>query len=322
MPTHVHDGPGFHRASAPVSVIARLPDREAVRTDLREAQAVRTWTALIKAGHTGAGIRAQLNARRWQRCGHAIVLHNGPLTRLQHFAVARVHAGPRAIFTAFTAAELHGLTGWTRPEPHVLMPRGARRLHTCPTSLVIHRTRDWDDVRSARQVHALADALVIAASSFLSPRPACGLLAAAVQQRLVRSADLRRALTVAIRTRHRAVLLAGVADIAQGADALSEIDFVRLCRRFGLPQPMQQVVRRVSGGRRRYLDATWRRRDGRLVVVEIDGALHLNARNWWDDQDRQNEIALGDALILRFPSVVVRTDPQRVADQLRRALLL
>ena len=170
----------------------------------------------------------------------------------------------------------------------------------------------WDDI----------DAIVVAASTFDSPRLACGLFAAAVQQRIVRPDDLSDSLARVSRTRHRAALASAVADIAQGADALSEIDLVRLCRRFGLPAPIQQAVRKERGGRRRYLDASWRRRDGRLVVVEVDGALHLSARRWWDDQLRQNEITLGDALVLRFPSVIVRTQPGVVAAQLRRALLL
>ena len=81
-------------------------------------------------------------------------------------------------------------------------------------------------------------------------------------------------------------------------------------------------VRRDVAGRRRYLDATWRRSDGRLVVVEVDGALHLVATRWWDDQLRQNELTLADAIVLRFPSVIIRTEPTVVATQLRRALQL
>src|SRR6201999_296286 len=107
-------------------------------------------------------------------------------------------------------------------------------------------------------------------------------------------------------------LLTALDDIAQGSQALSDIDFAKLCRRFKLPEPERQAVRREPGGRRRYLDASWRRRDGRLVVVEVDGALHLAPRNWWDDQLRQNELSLADALVLRFPSVVVRTEPALV----------
>jgi len=111
-----------------------------------------------------------------------------------------------------------------------------------------------------------------------------------------------------------------VHDIAGGAQALSEIDFRGLCRRNRLPRPIQQRVRQEPSGRRRYLDASWRRADGRLVVVEVDGALHLNQARWWDDQLRQNELALADALVLRFPSVIVRAEEATVVRQLRRAL--
>ncbi|MFN2561400.1 MAG: hypothetical protein ABR571_08930 [Jatrophihabitans sp.] len=85
---------------------------------------------------------------------------------------------------------------------------------------------------------------------------------------------------------------------------------------------MRQLMRRERSGRIRYLDATWKRRDGRLVVAEVDGALHLAPRGWWDDQLRQNEIALTDALVLRYPSIVLRTEEALVASQLRRALWL
>jgi very-short-patch-repair endonuclease len=79
-------------------------------------------------------------------------------------------------------------------------------------------------------------------------------------------------------------------------------------------------VRAEPGGRRRYLDAEWRCRDGRVVAAEVDGALHLTPRRWWDDQLRQNELTIAGTLVLRFPSAVVRAEPALVADQLRRLL--
>ena len=121
--------------------------------------------------------------------------------------------------------------------------------------------------------------------------------------------------------RHRAALLSAAYDIAQGAHALSEIDLGKLCRAAGLPLPFRQAVR-VIGGRRRYLDAEWTRRDGRRVAVEVDGALHLVAKRWWDDQLRQNELVLRDDLVLRFPTVVLRHEKAIVVSQLSRALLL
>jgi hypothetical protein len=287
-----------------------------------DARLVTTGAALRQRGISPDRIRAQVAARRWQRLGCAVVLHNGPLSQSQEWMVARLHAGPNAVLTAFTAAQAHGLAGWVRDEVHVLAPAGTRLRRGCPVPIVLHRTSRWDQVESRRggSIQALPDALLRGAATFTSARSACGLLAAAVQQRLTSASLLRRTLSRSPRTRHRAVLLAAVEDIAQGSQALSEIDFVRLCRRFHLPAPHQQAVRIDASGRRRYLDAVWRRADGRTVIVEVDGALHLAARRWWSDQLRQNELTLSDAIVLRYPCVVVRTEQDLVAAQLRRAL--
>jgi len=295
-----------------------------VQFELHDVRQITTWHRLRAAGISPARIRAQLDARRWRRWGYAIALHNGPLTRQQRWYVARAHCGSGALLTGFTAAEAYGLGGWERDEVDVLMRLGSHGAQNCPVPLHRHRVRDWSSVRRHRYlgIHVLAQALLVAAASFKLPRPACGILAAAVQQRLTTPARLADALDLAPRVRHRAALRAAVGDIALGAQALSEIDFVRLCRRHGLPPPHQQTVRRDSQGRRRYLDATWRRKDGRLVVVEVDGALHLSPRQWWADQLRQNLLTISDALVLRFPSVVVRTEEPLVADQLRHALMV
>ncbi|MGH8861798.1 MAG: hypothetical protein ACRDVG_11290 [Jatrophihabitantaceae bacterium] len=295
-----------------------------MQINIDETRQITTWARLQARGVSPSRIRAQLTAGRWRRWGFAIALHNGPLTRQQRWYVARAHGGKSALLTGFIAAEAYGLTGWEREKVDILVRLDRSGATGSPVPLARHRVRDWTRVRRHPQfaVHVLADALLVAAASFDTPRPGCGLLAAAVQQRLVSPARLAVALDDAARVRHRHLLRAAVDDIAQGSQALSEIDFVRLCRRHRLPAPDQQTVRRDRGGRRRFIDATWRRRDGRLVVVEVDGAVHLSPRRWWDDQLRQNELALADALVLRFPSVVVRTEPALVADQLRLALMV
>jgi hypothetical protein len=110
-------------------------------------------------------------------------------------------------------------------------------------------------------------------------------------------------------------------DIEGGSQALSEIDLVKLCRSYGLPEPFRQAVRRDSRGRRRYLDAWLRRRDGRVVHLEIDGSVHLNADVWWDDMDRQPDLAIAeDALVVRIAAAALRADPFDVAQRLSRAL--
>jgi hypothetical protein len=280
--------------------------------------------ALIAAGWSPAAIRAQVEARRWQRIGRAVILHNGAPTPAERRRAALIVLGPRAALTSFTAAEEWGLSGWEREPIHVLVPRGARVRRPAELLIRVHYTDLWApaSIVSGRGLHRVGPAVVMAASSFDSRRPAFGILAATVQQRLIHPSELARAVETAPRTRYRADLLAAVHDIGQGAQALSEIDFARLCRRHGLPAPTRQAVRRDARGRRRYLDAEWRRGDGRRIVVEVDGALHLLARQWWDDQLRQNELVIAGDMVLRFPSVVVRCEQTLVVDQLRRALLL
>ncbi len=279
---------------------------------------------LAQVGYEWNGVRAQLTARRWRQVGRAIVLHHGPLDAETRREIALINCGPRGVLTAFTVAEVNGLTGWDRPEVHVLVPRPAR-VHSCDeVPVVIHRAREWTSVRQhpADRKHRLGPAVVLAASSFDQARSACGLLAATVQQRLLRPDHLHLALDDAPPVRHRAVMRAALDDISMGAQALSEIDFVSLCRRFALPPPELQTVRPLPGGRRRYLDAEWVRADGRRVVAEVDGAIHLQPINWAADQMRQNEVTLSNSLVLRFPAIMLRTDEAAVANQLRRALQL
>lgn len=280
---------------------------------------VTTLAALVADGWTRPAVYAQLNAHRWQRIGRAVLRHNGPPTARDQRSAALINLGSRAMLTSFTALEEAGLDGWERTAVHVLAPRGARVRRPPELPLRIDYTDSWP-AADARRRDQVGHAAVLAASSFAGTRPACRLLAATVQQRLARADDVIRSVAAAGRTRHHRALLAAAHDIAQGAQALSEIDLTRLCRRHGVPEPIRQAVRREPSGRRRYLDAEWRSRTEKRVVAEIDGALHLIVGRWWDDQLRHNELAIIGDVALRFPTVVVRGEEHLVVDQLRRAL--
>jgi hypothetical protein len=288
------------------------------------ADTVASKSELLRDGWSAAAVQAQLDARRWRRLGRAVVRHNAALHLDERRRVALINCGRRSVLASFTAAEVHGLTGWERERIHVLVPAGARVVRTAGIELRVHYTAAWTSAitHGSHVAQSPAAALVLAAATFAKPRPACGILAAGVQQRLVTAGLLEAALAGSPRVRHHALLLRAVQDIEQGAHALSEIDLVRVCRRFGLPRPHHQAVRVEPGGRRRYLDAEWIRRDGTKIAVEVDGALHLSPRRWWDDQVRQNEVVISGTPLLRFPSVSLRTEPEIVASQLRRALEL
>jgi len=103
---------------------------------------VTTWTQLRRRGHSEAHIKAELAAGRWRRWGHAIALHNGPLHRRQRMQVARLHAGPHALFTGFTCAELVGLKSWERERVDLLVPSGTRLRKRCPIPVKLHYRRE------------------------------------------------------------------------------------------------------------------------------------------------------------------------------------
>ena len=105
-------------------------------------------------------------------------------------------------------------------------------------------------------------------------------------------------------------------DIADGAQSLGELDFAGLCRRYGIPPPDRQVLRRTALGRV-YLDARW---DGSRFVVEIDGAGHRVGLAVTDDNLRQNEVTLGDDRVLRLDLIGLRVHEAAFMGQVLRGL--
>ncbi len=215
----------------------------------------------------------------------------GPLGRDAQRWAAVLSAGAQSALCGLSALEAHGLRGWGRAEVVVRVSRG-RAVAGPPW---VRATTGRSPVRVVRRgglpVVAVEDAAVGAAAASPSAAAAGGLLAAVVQQRLTTPARLRDAVLAAGPVRHRAELLAVLDDVEGGAQALSEVRLVRLCRSAGLPVPVQQAVRLDATGRRRYLDALWELDDGRCVLLEVDGVGHVEEGRWYDDLLRAAEVS-------------------------------
>jgi very-short-patch-repair endonuclease len=183
----------------------------------------------------------------------------------------------------------------------------------------VHRsqTLSRDQVLPGPARTAMSRSVVDAAQWALDDREAHMIVVSACQQRLVTPDEILRAVRNQPRARRRGLVRQAAMDALGGATALSEIEFVQLCRRHRLPVPDMQVRRKDASGRVRYLDAYWR--EARLHV-EIDGAHHMEARHWGADMLRQNEVWLEGDRVLRFPAFLVRSDPLAVVAQLRQAL--
>lgn len=286
------------------------------------ASAVLSRAAALEA-LTPAQLRWRVSSGRWQRpCPGVLVTHSGPLTADDELWVSLLWAGDGAVLAGLTAARLDGLAGFPDDRIHVLLP-DSRQVRKPPPGLPVclHRSRSLGscDVHPARSPPRtrIARSLVDAASWMHTGRGTQAVLAAGVQQRMARPADLFAVVRRNPRLRRRAIIVDTLNDIGGGAEALSEIDFTRLViRAFGLPEPTRQRVRYDSRGRRRWLDALW---EAAGIIVEIDGSHHMDAAQWWDDMDRENSLKLDGYLVLRFTAFVVRHHPDYVAAQIRDA---
>lgn len=272
-------------------------------------------------------VRSRVRQGRWRSiCRNIVLTENGCLSRDQQLWAAVLAAGRRARLAGATAATANGVRGLRLKPLHVLIP--AER----PSSSLPGRLpRDMAPVRIHRTgilppAHmkvgrpprtTTARAVVDAAAWAGSDDRARTVLAAACQQRRVTPSELREVLDVLTRIPRRTLIRTTLADIEGGAEALSEIDFVALCRHHLLPLPDLQQRRIDSDGRTRYLDAYWRRS---RLHVEVDGAHHMDVRQWSADMLRQNAVWIRGDRILRFPAWLIRTHPDLVAAQLRAAL--
>jgi very-short-patch-repair endonuclease len=265
-------------------------------------------------------VRWRLASARWQRAADGVlVTQSGPLTEQQRLWVAVLAAGDGAVLAGLTAARLDGLTGFDETRTYLLLP-ASRRVRKALPGVVVHRTRLLGpaDVHPARLPPRtrIARSVVDAAAWAATDRRAMAILAAGVQQRLIKTAELSGVVGRCRRVPRRALMRTTLADVAGGAEALSELDFCRLVRRYRLPEPDRQV-RRVDGQGYRWLDAFW---DWARLVVEIDGRWHMDVRTWWADMRRDNALTVDGYRVLRFPAFAVRESPDVVAGQIASAL--
>jgi hypothetical protein len=239
--------------------------------------------------------------------------------------VALLRCGPGAALAGLTAARLDNFTGFDDKKPiderpvYVTTPIGRRR-NSAPLglSVIVHRSRllSNTDVHPSRQPRRtrVARSLVDAAQWMPTDRGAMAVLAAGIQQRLVRVTDLRAQLGRPGRLDRRGLMLDILGDIEGGAQALSELDFTRkVVRQFHLPEPSRQVGKRDAKNRRRWIDVAF---EEWMVLVEIDGAQHDDPRHRWDDMERDNDLEIDGYRVLRFPAWLVRDNPEQVAKKI------
>ncbi|BAL86931.1 hypothetical protein AMIS_17110 [Actinoplanes missouriensis 431] len=269
----------------------------------------------------------RVESGRWQRMHLGVYLtHTGPVTEIEQWWIASlaVGNGRPALLAGVTALRVLGLKTPGSPGDagpiHVILP--ARLTDKDPPwNVVVHRSRYLSDADVCRTgavpCTTPGRSLIDAAQWALTDTAAITLVAAAVQQRVAGVDEAGVALRARRRVRRRRVIAAALADAGGGSESAYEVEFVRLCRRAGLPEPARQAVRTDRAGRRRYRDVFFEPWD---VHVEIDGSQHMEVRGWYADMRSGNEVAISGVRLLRFPGWAVRHRPDEVVADVRAAL--
>lgn len=270
-------------------------------------------------GVTWSQTRAHLAAERWSEVTSVVLATStGELTQEQKAWAAVLHVGGDTLIGGYTGLERHGLKKWHRDEVTVLIDDEA---HYEPIDGVTYfRTRR--PLRAWRSPGAMPlarrePAALLCAAYEPNWRTAQGLLAAVVQQQLTTAAKLREQLDRMKPLRRAPRFRMLLAEIDGGAGSLAEIDVTRMCRDYGLPRPHRQRRRKDAAGRWRYTDCEWDLPDGSVLVLEVDGAFHMEVEHWEGDIQRQRRLTTPGRIIVRCTAREVRDEPFALAEDLR-----
>jgi hypothetical protein len=264
-------------------------------------------------------VRNQVAARRWVvHTPRVIGTTTGALTWEQRCWLAVLHAGPRSLLGGLSAAETRGLVGWHRDSITVLVDDELAFEPVVGVRFFRSR-RPFELLRSTASgipTAQLEPAILLWAGYQANLRAAHGCLAASVQQRLTTADRLLTWIETLQPLRRARGFKRTVGDIAGGAHSAAELDVRRLCRRFHLRLPDRQRPRTDRAGRRRWTDCEWDLAGGSVLVLEVDGAFHVDVLQWGADIKRTRALTTAHRIVIRCTAFELRHETEDVARDL------
>lgn len=280
----------------------------------------------IDTGLSPDAIGRRVRSGDWQRVSRGVyATFTGKSSREAKLWITVRRAGPGAVLSHETAAELHGFAKKPARVIHITVPAGRRPAQHRPVpGVVIHRSRNivaephaaWVLPRTSPEDTVLD--LISVAETFSE---AYMWICRAVGRGVTLPQLLREALSRRGRFRWRAWVSEALADKEQGIDSPLERRYVKdVERAHGLPPARRQARQRLGSGNM-YLDNLY---ESYQLCIELDGATTHPNEGRWADTERDNEnVASADIRTLRFGWVGVTErrcqSAQRVADSLRRS---
>jgi len=296
----------------------------ALAATARRQLALFTHEQALSAGFSRRQIQHRRETGRWDHVHAGVYRVAGvPDSWEQRVLAACLAVGPGAVASHRSASALWGLC-----EPPVVdaeLSVVAGRDHRLG-GVVVHRSTDLGRRAITRRgaIPVTTPARTLVDLGAVQPlRLVERALDVALSRRLVTLGRVREELdSVARRGRRGAGILRVLLDERSSTDALAESVLeartLRLCRRYGLPEPSCQ--HEVYTGTRLVGRIDFAYPDHRLAI-EVDGyEWHTSLHAFRHDRDRQNRLVAMGWTVLRFTWDDVRHDPARVARSISAVL--
>jgi hypothetical protein len=257
----------------------------------------------LEFGLSPDSMRYRVRAADWQRIQRGVyATFSGEMTREAQLWAALLRAGPAAVLSHQTAAELYGLLKQPSASIHLTVPATANPAkHSKIPGVIVHRSRILERTRHPVLLPPrtrIEDTVLDLIEEMAEPADRYDLICRAIGGQLTTAARLRLALKKRTRFHDRREAEAALGDAAQGALSNLERWYLRgVERRHKLPVATRQARIKV-GGSSIYLDNLY---EEYLVCVEMDGsAAHPAGEQWADKRRDRRNLAVEKIVTMRF----------------------
>lgn len=294
-----------------------------VPASLREVAALQcgvvTTAQLLEAGLTRDVLRGRADRARWQRLYRGVyAVFPGRPERPAQLWAAVLFAGPGAMLSHLTAAEICGLLDKPAQSVHVTVP-SERRVPRAPGIVVHYSARASQALHPAHAVPQtrIEETVLDLASVARSLDDAVGWVTSALGRRLTTQAKLLEAVGLRAKVRWRRELTDLLSPDGAGIHSVLEYRYyhdVELPH--GLPAATRQAPSRRDD-RNEYRDRLY---EQYLTAVELDGRLAHPSSQRRSDIRRDNAAAGAGIVTLRFGWSDVTEHPCQTAAVVAEAL--
>jgi hypothetical protein len=273
----------------------------------------------ISSGVSRHKIRTLVRTGRWRPVHYGVyATFTGTPGRHAVLWAAVLRAGPGAVLSYDTAAELQRLADWPSSQIHLTIP-GNRRIAAISGAVVHHAARaeraahPTDMPPRTKVEETVLDLADVAGTA----EEACGWITRGIGRRLTTQQQLSRALQHWQRIRFRSEIAELLSEDMAGVHSALEYRYVKWVELpHGFPRGRRQAPDRHDG-RHVFRDVLY---DGYGLIVELDGRAAHPGDSRWKDIRRDNAAAASGLMTLRYGWDDLRNRPCLVADEIYRAL--